>query len=414
MGMARATMRLLLLDSKTPPSPEIIEKILSSDRYILSCMRAIAHYAIHQCFLEPDQVLSNMGKISHLPAIIVHGSQDAVNIPEQAIALHENWKDSLLWMVEGAGHSCFEPDITKALVQASNKFLLNSRVQSLLDMSPDVVRQLRHKRIFNIEAPMPTVSLVEDRNIQRDSRTTPIRIYTPSNERLKPVILYIHGGGWVAGNLDTHDNLARYLCSNTNAAVISVGYLNSPEGKFPLPLEQCYDALVWITEHADDFSIDPTRIAVVGDSGGGNMAAALCLMARDRKGPKVNLQVLINPSTDLTGEGTLEPQKDVLDTLRWEAAQYLSDPSDANNSYASPLMAPDLSRLPPAVVILAEKDILRESGQKYAERLLSAGVPTLTYCQKDTNHLAGHGARASQQAKESLDVAVKALREAFD
>ena len=136
----------------------------------------------------------------------------------------------------------------------------------------------------------------------------------------------------MAGNLDTHDNLARYLCRGVQALVVSVGYQNSPEGKFPLPLEQCYDALLWIVDHAQEFHADITRLAVVGDSAGGNMAAALCLLDRDRKGPTIDLQVLINPVLDLTSGGTLQRQGDALDNERWYATQYVQNPNDVNES----------------------------------------------------------------------------------
>ena len=249
-------------------------------------------------------------------------------------------------------------------------------------------------------------------SLQMDGHV-PLRIYTPNNSPKLPLILFIHGGGWVAGNLETHDNMARYLCQKAEAVVVSVGYTNSPEGKFPLPLEQCYDALVWIAGHAHDYRADPTRLAVVGDSAGGNMAAALCLLARDRQGPAITLQVLINPSTDLTGAGTLEPQGDSGDMMRWFATQYLPDSKEAVNPYASPILAKDLKKLPAAVVILAEKDDLLTEGQKYAERLIAEGIPTKIYIQKGIDHLAGNGARASEQAQESLNVAVEYLRKAF-
>lgn len=281
------------------------------------------------------------------------------------------------------------------------------------DMNPQEIREKINQSILSIEAPIPTVWSVKDQVVQCKNRNTPIRIYTPTEGNNFPVILFIHGGAWVAGNLDTHDNLARYLCSETKAVVISVGYLNSPEGKFPLPLEQCYDTLNWIKEHARTLSADSSRVAVVGDSAGGNMATALCLMSRDRLGPSIELQVLINPSPDLTCNGTIVKQGDALDPLRLQAINYLSDPKDVNNPYVSPLVATDLSGLPPAVVILAEKDDLRDLGQKYADRLNSAGVPTQIYCQKGIGHLAGDGARASLRSRESLEVAVIALRKAF-
>jgi acetyl esterase len=281
------------------------------------------------------------------------------------------------------------------------------------DMTPEIVKEKINQRIMSIEAPIPAVWSVENRVVKEKERTTPIRIYTPDQGNDFPVILLIHGGAWVAGNLDTHDNLARYLCSKTKAIVVSVGYTNSPEGKFPLPLEQCYDALVWSTNHGNEFSAKATKIAVVGDSAGGNMAAALCLMARDRSGPKIDLQVLINPAPDLTCNGTIERQDDALDVLRWQAFQYVSNPADVNNPYVSPLITTDLGGLPATVVILAENDDLRDAGQKYADRLRAASVPTFVYCQQGIGHLAGDGAKASLRARESLDVAVNTLQNAF-
>ena len=136
-------------------------------------------------------------------------------------------------------------------------------------------------------------------------------------------------------------------------------------------------------------------------------------MARDRSGPKIDLQVLINPAPDLTCKGTILRQNDDLDTLRYQAFHYLSNPQDAQNAYVSPLTAKNLSDLPPALVILAEKDELRASGQNYADRLRSANIPTQVYCQQGIGHLAGDGARASFRARESLDVAVDRIRQMF-
>jgi acetyl esterase len=281
------------------------------------------------------------------------------------------------------------------------------------DLTPQEVREKINQYIMSIDTSQPHVSSVIDQEIQSESRTTPIRIYIPTIKNNLPIILLIHGGGWVAGNLDTHDNLARYLSSETQAIVVSVGYLNSPEGKFPLPLEQCYDTLLWIKEHANEFFADASKIAVVGDSAGGNLAAALCLIARDRNGPKLTLQVLINPAPDITCDGTMERKDDAFDSLRWAALQYLQHSGEANNPYVSPAYAKDLRFLPEAVILLAEKDHLYHSGLAYANRLIAAGVPTLIFCQLDIGHLAGHGARASLQARPSLNVAVRALRNAF-
>jgi acetyl esterase len=143
------------------------------------------------------------------------------------------------------------------------------------------------------------------------------------------------------------------------------------------------------------------------------MAAALCLVARDRKGPAIDLQVLINPVVDNTWGGTLKSQGDEFDSERWIAAQYVKEPKDTSNPYVSPIFAKDLTHLPPALIILAEKDMFRKDAQKYADRLLAAGVHTNVYTQFGVGHLAGNGGRASKLAQQSLDVAVAALRGAF-
>lgn len=285
--------------------------------------------------------------------------------------------------------------------------------QSYWDMGPEKVRNMLNEKFLAIKAETPDVWNVKNRTIKNDNRTTPLRIYTPNERNNLPIILYIHGGAWVAGNLDTHDNLARYLCKEVEALVVSVGYLNAPEGKFPTSLEQCYDALLWIVNHAQEFHTTPARLAVVGDSAGGNMAAALCLLVRDRKGPTIDLQVLINPVIDNTWGGTLQPQGDELDAERWFTTQYVVNPKDASNPYVSLNFAKDLSHLPPALIILAEKDMFRKDAQRYADRLISSGVHTNVYTQSGVGHLAGNGARASRLARESLDVAVAALRGVF-
>ena len=226
---------------------------------------------------------------------------------------------------------------------------------------------------------------------------TPVRIYSPSREGRHPFILLIHGGAWVAGNLETHDNLARFLCKEVQAVVMSVDYTNAPEGKFPLQLSQCYAALRWATKNAEKLGLS-RKVALVGDSAGGNMAAALSMMVRDTQDPEVTCQVLINPAPDLSCLGTLEPQENSLDFLHWQASQYVSDPKDVYDPYVSPLLAEDLTGLPPTLVIVPEHDDLREDGETFAEKLRLAEVPTETYCQMNANHLARHGARASQTA----------------
>jgi len=290
-----------------------------------------------------------------------------------------------------------------------------SSIGAWLAMTPWEAREKINQSIMRIPAQEYAVAAVKDQVITVDNRTTPVRIYSPPKSGALPAILFIHGGAWIAGNIDTHDNLARYFCAQAEAVVVSVGYTNSPEGKFPLPLQQCFDALCWLEKNAGEISVDVSCIAIVGDSAGGNMAAALCLMARDLCGPKISLQVLINPAPDLTCGGSLEIQGETfLDVMRWQAREYVSNSADVNNAYVSPLVAKDLTQLPKAVVILAEQDALREDGQKYADRLKKAGNAVEVYTQFGIGHLAGHGARAAEHAQPSLLVAQKALKACFE
>lgn len=270
------------------------------------------------------------------------------------------------------------------------------------DMTPQEVREGINQHIMQIEAETVPVFSVEEMVIA--PRNTTLRIYKPDDGADFPLVLLIHGGAWVAGNLDTHDNLARYLCANANVMVISVGYLNAPEGKFPLQLEQCYDALFYASTLSN-------KIAVAGDSAGGNMSAALCLMAKDRNGPKIALQVLINPAP-LNCNVAPERQNFGYEQIRWQTIQYVSKPEEITHFYVSPLLA-DLSDLPPATIILAENDPLLPEGEDYVEKLKQSGVPTDVFCQHGIGHLAGHGARASKQAKQSLDAAVQSLKNTF-
>ncbi|NDD56006.1 alpha/beta hydrolase, partial [bacterium] len=142
------------------------------------------------------------------------------------------------------------------------------------------VRKLINQLIMRVHADVPCVDAIEDCSVIGTTGHVPVRVYRMRHEGAQPAIMLIHGGAWVAGDLETHDNLARYLCVKSDAVVLSVGYTNAPEGKFPLPLEQCNDVLNWMVDQAAALGIDPARIAVAGDSAGGNLAAALCLLVR--------------------------------------------------------------------------------------------------------------------------------------
>jgi acetyl esterase len=213
-----------------------------------------------------------------------------------------------------------------------------------------------------------------------DDATTPlpVRIYAPPGED-HPVLVFFHGGGWVRGDLDTHDALCRLLADAADCLVVSVDYRRSPEHRFPTPVKDAYAATTWAARHADAVGGDPDRVAVAGDSAGGNLAAAVTLMARERGGPDLAHQALFYPVTDYAfdTDSYAENGDDYLPSLaslRWFWDCYLADEVDAVHPYASPLRARDLSGLPSATVVTAGYDPLRDEGAAYADRLEAAGV----------------------------------------
>jgi len=196
-----------------------------------------------------------------------------------------------------------------------------------------------------------------------------------------PVVVYFHGGGWVLGNLDTHDSLCRRLASETGCVVVAVDYRLAPDAKFPAAFDDSFAATAYVSEHADEFNIDPTRLVVAGDSAGGNLAAAVAIRAAELGSPAIRSQVLIYP--------VVEPNFDTPSylahaagfglsrkTMMWFWEQYLASEQDALSHYAVPSRATNLSELPPAHVITAEYDVLLSEGESYADLLQAAGVPT--------------------------------------
>jgi acetyl esterase len=212
-----------------------------------------------------------------------------------------------------------------------------------------------------------------------DGSGLPLRVYRPAGTRPLPALLYFFGGGWVLGTIDTADGVSRRLANATGALVAVVGYRLAPEHPFPGAVEDCYAALRWIAGQGGEIGADPARLAVGGDSAGGNLAAAVSLLARDR-GPQLAGQLLVYPNTDQLADD--ESMRAVTDpflfnrqSVAWYRQHYLASPQDAANPLASPLRAPSLAGLPPALVITAEYDPLRDQGEAYARRLADEGVP---------------------------------------
>lgn len=224
----------------------------------------------------------------------------------------------------------------------------------------------------------PTVARVEDRV---SDKSISVRLYWPSGDGPFPAVVYFHGGGWVLGDLDTHDALCRRMANRSSAVVVSVDYQRSPEAAFPSAIEDCYAATQYVADQAEGLRVDPNQIIVAGDSAGGNLAAAVAIMARDREGPKICLQVLVYPVLDHRCE--TDSYRDFAEgfgltkaSMQWFWQQYLGPDGDGSNPLASPLLADEFAGLPQTHIITAEYDVLRDEGEQYVNRLKESGVPT--------------------------------------
>lgn len=250
-----------------------------------------------------------------------------------------------------------------------------------------------------------------------------IRIVRPQNApNTLPVILYIHGGGWVFGNKHTHDRLIRELAVGVNAAVVFVNYSLSPEAKYPIAIEEAYAVLNWISEQGIGEGLDSERLAVAGDSVGGNMTAALTLMAKERGGPVIRHQVMFYPVTDATfeTESSYEFAEGYFlrrDVMLWFWDQYISNPAERQQITASPFLADveQLTGLPPALVIVGEADVLRDEGEAYAGKLRAAGVEVTAARFQGITHdfVMLNALKDTAAARGAMALAIAWLRNAF-
>jgi acetyl esterase len=219
-----------------------------------------------------------------------------------------------------------------------------------------------------------------------------LRLYKPEGKPPLPILLFFHGGGWVFGNLKNYESLCTQIVNLSSSAVVSVDYNLAPEHKFPEPVEDCYSALIWILENGNKYGLDPSRLIICGDSAGGNISAAITLMARDRGISPIGYQVLIYPVVDLSsfdyesfklfGTGNLLDTED----MPLGIERYLNSKDERLDPYVSPILAKDFSDLPPAYVITAGYDVLRDEGHVYALKLAEAGVPVTIRCYKEFMH----------------------------
>jgi acetyl esterase len=262
------------------------------------------------------------------------------------------------------------------------------------------------------------VAHVEDRSVPGPAGDIPVRLYRPAENGPLPLLVYLHGGGWVIGGLEVYDGLCRSLANAAGCAVLAVDYRLAPEHKFPAPVDDCYAATSWAVANAAALGADGARVAIGGDSAGGNLTAVVAQLARDRKGPTFRFQLLVYPATDVAYDTPSYRENATgyfleLDAMRWFYDHYLRSDADRADPRASPLRAADLHGLPPALVITAEFDPLRDEGEAYAARLREADVPvTLT-----RYHGMIHGffgmAPLLDQGKHAVAEAAAALRGAL-
>ncbi len=313
---------------------------------------------------------------------------------------------------------------------------LDPQVKGLLDelaasgapprhtMTPTDARAYAEQLYLHFAADPEEVASTKDYEVPGPGGPVQMRLYRPlveppADEGPLPVLVYFHGGGWMLGSIETHAAICCALANRGGCVVASVGYRLAPEHKFPAPLEDCFAATEWLVEHAAELDLDLSRLAVGGDSAGGNLATALALTIRDRGGPRLAFQLLLYPVTDYYQPGTLSYQENAdgyyltRDTMIYFWQAYLGDENDVNNPYAAPLRAAHLESLPPALIITAEYDPLRDEGEAYATRLEAAGVPvTLTRYEGMIHGFMGM-TRQVEVGRQALDQAGTALRSAW-
>lgn len=307
---------------------------------------------------------------------------------------------------------------------------LDPQAQALLDqfnamggpplnaLSP-VDARLAAKALAGLSGQTEPVAKVEDRTIPGPAGELPVRIYTPEGSGSFPVVVFFHGGGWVIGDLDIQDGPCRTLCNAACCIVVSVDYRLAPEHKFPAAAEDCYAATKWVAANAASLNADATRIAVGGDSAGGNLTAVVAQMARDRGGPNLVFQLLVYPVTDgACDTASYQQNADgyllTKDMMLWFWDHYTGSGADRRHPQASPLRTQSLCGLAPALVITAEFDPLRDEGEAYAARLRDAGVPVqLTRYNGMIHGFFGMGSLIDQ-AKTAIAQAADALRSAFE
>ncbi len=290
---------------------------------------------------------------------------------------------------------------------------------ALNEVSAVEARKMYLEAMAILNPEKPDVYRIEDRTIPGSARHIPIRIYTPkpTDDEALPVLVFYHGGGYTIGDLDSHDTPLRALANESGCVIVSIDYRMGPEHRFPAAVDDCYAATCWVFENAATLGCDAARLAVGGDSAGGNLAAVVTQIAKRENGPKIAFQLLIYPATDMSASS--ESHKRLSqgyrltgDLIKWFTDNYIA-PKDYGDVRASPSLEKDLSGLPPALIITAGYDPLVDEGQEYARRLNEAGVPTTYTCYKGMIHGFFGWWGVFEAAKQAISQAASTLRVAL-
>ena len=257
------------------------------------------------------------------------------------------------------------------------KRLADGGGKPLHECTPDEARAFLSK-LAGLAGPSPEMWRVEEHNIKETDARARLRVLVPIENPIG-MLIYYHGGGWVLGSIDEYDTVARKLAERTSCAVVLVDYRLAPEHRYPAGVDDSYAALKWVGDHIIDITGREVPLIVIGDSAGGNLAAVMAIRARDRNGPSIALQILVYPVTDADFDrpSYTDPENQLLltrDGMIWFWDHYLPDPSRRTEPDASPIRSKDLSGLPPAVILTAEHDVLRDEGESYSSRLREAYV----------------------------------------
>jgi acetyl esterase len=297
--------------------------------------------------------------------------------------------------------------------------IIQMNVPPFESMTPSEARESAIEGCKSMNFPREEVSCIENFKIPGPDCEIRLRMYSPFGDEPFPAVLYFHGGGWVFDNLDTHDHVCRSLCKGAECVVISVDYRLAPENKFPAAVVDCYEATKWVSENSEAIKVDPLRIAVGGDSAGANLATAVSLTARDSGKPAVSFQLLVCPVTDLSTFDRDSCKRYAngyfltLSQMKWFKELYVEKPDDAYDPRVSPLLAYDLTGLPASLIITAEFDLLRDEGEKYAQRLQSCGVPVQCSRYNGMIHDFFLLLGLVDRARDAMDEACNSLRNAL-